>query len=181
MQAGFPLEDVMGGSLEEVFTKRGDFSLKLKDGIQLPAHLSKGSLHVTTGKPVATEEDKVLALSNAYGLGRTIWIPSMIGLGARHEGNEALSKWLMKELAPDLAAWPIRFKTRQPQVLMRSMKTDSGYLSMIVNKSAEERRIPFLVANKNLKPEILFADKSGTVAGRNAQIQPEETMVIEWK
>ena len=181
MQAGFPLEDVMGGSLEEVFTKRGDFSLKLNDGSLLPAHLFKGSLHVTTGKPVANEDDKVLALSNAYGLGRTLWIPSMIGLGARHEGNEALSKWLMKELAPDLADWPIRFQTREPNLLMRSMETGSGYLTIIVNKSAETRRVPFVLAKKNLKPMILFADKGGTVANQIVRIQPEETLVIEWK
>ena len=181
MQTGFPLEDVMGGSLKEVFTKRGDFPLKLNDGIQLPAHLFKGSLHVTTGKPLATQDDEVLALSNAYGQGGAIWIPSMIGLGARHEGNEALSKWLMKELAPDIAGCPIRFQTRQPQLLMRTMQAGSGYLTIVVNKSTETERVPFLLTNRNLKPIILFADKGGTVNGQNALIHPEETLVIEWK
>jgi beta-galactosidase len=181
MQAGFPLEDVMGGSLEEVVTKRGDFSLKLNDGNLLPAHLFNGSFHGTTGKTVAIEDDKVVALSNVYGLGRTIWIPSMIGLGARHEGNEALSKWLMNELAPDLADWPIRFQTRLPHLLMRTMKTGSRYLTIIVNKSAETRSVPFVLTNKKLKPMILFADKGGTVTGKKAWIHPEETMVIDWK
>ncbi len=181
MQTGFPLEDVMGGSLEEVFTKRGDFSLKMNDGSVLPAHLFKGSLHGTTGKTLATEDDKVLALSNAYGLGRAIWIPSMIGLGARHEGNEALSKWLMNELNNDLARCPICFQTRQPQMLMRAMQTGSGYLTIIVNKSTEIRSVPFALTDKKLKPMILFADKSGTVTGEYARIHPEETMVIEWK
>ena len=171
----------MGGSLEEVFTRRGDFSLKLNDGSLLPAHLFKGSLHGTTGKTLAAEDEKVLALSNVYGLGRTIWIPSMIGLGARHEGNEALSKWLMNELAPDLAGWPIRFQTREPNLLMRTMQTGSAYLTITVNKSTEARLVHFVLANKNLKPIILFADKGGTVAGQQARIQPEETMVIEWK
>ena len=181
MQAGFPLKDVMGGSLEEMFTERGDFSLKMNDGSVLPAHLFKGSLHGTTGKTLATEDDKVLALSNAYGLGRTIWIPSMIGLGARHEGNEALSKWLMNELSSDLDRWPIRFQARQPQLLMRTMQTGSGYLTIIVNKSTETRNIPFALNDKKLKPMILFADKNGTVTGEYARIHPEETMVIEWK
>ena len=181
MQAGFPLEDVMGGSLAEVFTKRGGFSLKMNDGSQLPAHLFKGSLHVTTGEKIATEADEVFALSNAYGQGRAIWIPSMIGLGARHEGNAALSKWLMNEMAPDLAGWPIRFQARQSQLLMRTMQTGSGYLTIVVNKSTEIRRVPLLLANKNLKPTVLFADKGGAVAGRIVRIQPEETMVIEWK
>lgn len=181
MQTGFPLEDVMGGSLEEILTKRGDFSMKMNNGSLLPAHLFKGSLHETTGKPLATEDDKVLASSNAYGLGRTLWIPSMIGLGARHEGNEALSKWLMKELAPDLANWPFRFQARQPHLLMRTMRTGSDYLSIVVNKSAEARSVPFVLANINLKPTILFADKDAAVAGQKLRIQPEETMVIEWK
>jgi len=180
MQTGFPLEDVMGGSMAEVFTKCGDFLLKLKDGIQLPAHLFKGSLHVTTGMPLATQDDKVLALSNAYGQGRAIWIPTMIGLGARHQGNEILSKWLMNELSPDLARCPIRFQTWQPRMLMRTMQTDSGYLTIIVNKSTDTRRVPFLLINRNLKPTILFADKGGTVAGQSARIHPEETLVIEW-
>jgi beta-galactosidase len=143
--------------------------------------LFKGSLHVTTGKSMANEDDQVLALCNAYGQGRAIWIPSMIGLGARHEGNEALSKWLMNELSPDLTGWPIRFQARQPNILMRTMQTGSGYLTIIVNKSTETRRVPFVLAKKDLKPMILFADKGGTVAGQHARIQPEETMVIEWK
>ena len=181
MQAGFPLEDVMGGSLAEVFTKRGDFSLNMNDGSLLPAHLFKGSLRVTTGKPMANKDDQVFAMSNAYGQGRAIWIPSMIGLGARHDGNAALSKWLMNELSSDLNCWPIRFQARQPQMLMRTMQTGSKYLTIIVNKSTESRRVPFVLADKKLKPMILFADKNGTIAGEYARIQPEETMVIEWK
>ena len=171
----------MGGSLAEVFTKRGDFSLNMNDGSLLPAHLFKGSLRVTTGKPMANKDDQVFAMSNAYGQGRAIWIPSMIGLGARHDGNAALSKWLMNELSSDLNCWPIRFQARQPQMLMRTMQTGSKYLTIIVNKSTESRRVPFVLADKKLKPMILFADKNGTIAGEYARIQPEETMVIEWK
>ncbi len=181
MQTGFPLEDVMGASLAEVFTKRGDFSVTMKNGSQLPAHLFKGSLHVTSAKSTATEDGNVLAASNTYGQGRTVWIPSMIGLGARHASNAALSKWLMKELADDLANWPIRFKTWQPSVLMRTMKTRSGYLTILVNKSDETQLLLLVQPHNARKPTLLFADKGGTVAKQSVRIQPEETIVIEWK
>jgi beta-galactosidase len=181
MQAGFPLEDVMGGSLEEVVTKPGDFSLKLDDEMQIPAHLFKGSLHVTKGKSLLTEEGRVLAMTHSYGEGRTTWIPSMIGLGARHQGNEPLSKWLMNELSGDLKDFPIRFQTRQPNLLMRTMQISSGYLTIIVNKSTESRNVAFAVTEGNLKPSILFSDKDGTVDHQSALIHPEETLVIEWK
>lgn len=181
MQAGFPLADVMGGSLQEVFTNRGDFSLKWNDGSQLPAHLFKGSLHATTGQPMAGEDGKVLAMSNTYGQGRTVWIPSMIGMGARHAGNESLSKWLMKLLATNHADLAIRFQEWQSKVLMRAMKTNSGYLTIIVNKSPETRTVPLSLPSKILNPSPLFADKGGMVVGQNVTIHPEETMVIEWK
>ncbi len=181
MQAGFPLEDVMGGSLQEIVANRGDFSLKLNNESHLPANLFKGSLHVTSGKPFATEDGTVLAMRNAFGRGTTLWIPSMLGMGARHEGNEALSKWLMAELSGDFAKFPIRFQTWQPKLLMRTMKTSEGYLTIVVNKSSESKNVSIAVADSDLKPAILFADKLGAVTNQRLMIHPEETLVIEWK
>jgi beta-galactosidase len=181
MQAGFPLEDVMGGSLQEVFAKRGEFSLKMDDGSQLPANLFKASLHVTTGKPFATENGKVLAMRNSIDKGSTVWIPSMLGIGARQAGNKPLAKWLMGELTPDLEKLPIRFKEWHSKLLMRSMKTDTGFLTILVNKSPETYSVPLLLAPASLNPSIRFADKGGTVAGSEVRIHPEETMVIEWR
>jgi beta-galactosidase len=181
MQAGFPLEDVMGGSLQEIVTNRGDFLLKLNDGSQLPANLFKGSLYVTSGKPFVMEDGKALAMRNAFGSGTTFWIPSMLGIGARHKGNQALSKWLMAELSGDFAKFPIRFQTWQPKLLMRTMKTSEGYLTIVVNKSSGSKNVSFVVADSNLKPAILFENKRGAVTNRSLTIHPEETLVVEWK
>ena len=181
MQTGFPLEDVMGGSLSEVFTQRDDFTLKTVDEIELPAHLLKGSLRLTTAKALAIENDIVTASVNVYGNGKAIWVPSLIGLGAKRSSNEVLSNWLMAELQTDLERWPVRFESWQADVMLRTMTTPSGYLTILINKSTEARIVPLAWNNDAITSFILFADKAGTVVDRAVHMHAEETIVIEWR
>ncbi|MEI8085337.1 MAG: beta-galactosidase trimerization domain-containing protein [Paludibacter sp.] len=180
MQTGFPLQDVMGGSLAEVVTTPGDFSLKIGSD-NLPAHLFKGLLNNTTGKILAKEGDNVVAITNQFGKGNTTWIPSMLGLGAKRVDNGPLSRFLQTELSETISSFPVRFDKPQKGVQMRTMVSGSDIITIIINKSTEVKTIPLIVKNKNLKPNVLVASKQGTLSGKTISIKPEETMVIQWK
>jgi beta-galactosidase len=180
MQTGFPLEDVMGGTLAEVITTTGDFKLKLGSE-NLPAHLFKGLLHNTSGKVLASEGDNIIAISSQYGNGNTIWIPSMLGLGAKRVDNGPLSGFLSNELAETINAFPVHFAKPQKGVLMRSMISGEKIITIIINKSSEEKNIPLVLKNRSSEPNVLVASKQGSISGKTINIKPEETMVIEWE
>jgi beta-galactosidase len=180
MQTGFPLEDVMGGSLAEVVTKPGDFSLKI-GAENLPAHLFKGLLHTTTGKVLAKEGDNVLAITNQYGKGSTTWIPSMLGLGAKKVDNVPLSRFLQAELSETFGNFPVRFASPQKGVQMRTMVSGSSIITILINKSADIKTVPLIFKDKKYKSTVLVASKQGVVTDTIVRINPEETIVIEWK
>lgn len=180
MQTGFPLEDVMGGSLAEVVTTPGDFNLKIGTE-NLPAHLFKGLLSSTTGKVLAKEGDNVVAMSNKFGKGSTTWIPSMLGLGGKRVDNMPLSRFLKTELSETISTFPVRFDSPQKGVQMRTMVSGSEIITIIINKSLETKTIPLVLRNNNFIPNILVASKQGSLSGKIVNINPEETMVIEWK
>jgi beta-galactosidase len=180
MQTGFPLEDVMGGTLAEVITTPGDFTLKLGEE-NLPAHLFKGLLHNTSGKILASEGDNIICISNQFGKGSTIWIPSMLGLGAKRVDNAPLSRFLSTELSETIDAFPVHFDKPQKGVLMRTMLSGSKIITIIINKSSESKIISLILKNYNAKPNVLVASKQGSISGKTISIEPEETMVIEWE
>ena len=180
MQTGFPLEDVMGGSLAEVVTAPGDFNIKIGSG-NIPAHLFKGLLNNTTGKVLAKEGDNIIVLSNQFGKGSTLWIPSLLGLGAKRVDNAPLSRFLSIELSGTINAFPVHFDKPQKGVLMRTMVSGQKIITIIINKSAEAKSIPLVLKNSNAKPNVLVAGKLGSISGKTIRIKPEETMVIEWE
>lgn len=180
MQTGFPLEDVMGGSLAEVVTTPGDFNLKIGSE-NLPLHLFKGLLNNTTGKVLAKEGDNVVAITNKFGNGSTTWVPSMLGLGAKRVDNIPLARFIQSELAGTIHNFPIGFEVPQKGVQMRTMVSGSEIITIIINKSAKMKTIPLVVKNSNAKPTVLVASKQGSVSGKKIRIQAEETMVIVWK
>ena len=64
---------------------------------------------------------------------------------------------------------------------MKSMISGSSILSVVVNKSDEEKNLTLILRNPELKPAVLFANKNGNVSGKDVKIMPEETLVIEWR
>lgn len=180
MQTGFPLADVMGGSIAEIITTPGDFRMKIGSE-NLPAHLFKGFLNATTGKVLAKEGDNVIAMTNQFGKGSTTWIPSLLGLGAKRVDNVPLSRFLQTELSETISDFPIYFEKPQKDVMMRTMVSGSEIITIIINKSAETKSFKLSVKNKSAKPTVLVASKQGSVTGKTIRIQAEETMVIVWK
>lgn len=175
---GFPLKDVFGGELKEVKCTPGDFDKYLPD--RMPIHLWQGFISPGTGKSEAKEGGTTTVLRNHFGKGEVVWIPSLVGLGARRtHQSTALSDWLMKELEIVADKLPFRFKRQEKNLMVQTLRRGDSYFTVIVNKDTEARQIDYIVKDK--KAKLIFANKEGRLNTSGVTINPEETMVIEWR
>lgn len=182
MKTGFPLEKLFGGNIKEFRLIGDQFPLNLDNPLlNLPAHLWRGTIKTTTANKIGTFNNEIIASRNFSGRGEILWVPSLIGLGARNNENYyPLSVLLSGELGQSLANVQFRFRQHQPGMLMKTLQSGSDFLTVIINKSPVERIVPLIVKDTVADPVILFSDKGGTVNNNVVSISPEETLVILW-
>jgi len=173
---GFPLEDVFGGSLKEIKCTSGDFFMKFND-TNFPIHLWKGYLDKNSGEVLAKEDKSITAISNTFGTGKVIWIPSLLGLGARRSGNfSPLSGFLRDELKEEIKKMPVLLKKQEKNIILQSFYSKDNLMFILINKSNQKRKVK--IKTQDLKPRVLFADKRGSANRENIYISPEETMIF---
>jgi len=180
MKTGFPFAKLMGGNISEFKAVDNLFDVNI-DQLTLPAHLWRGFIRNTSGKVVSTVDGEAVATRNQFGKGETLWIPSLLGLGARLGGTEKLAQLLAQELKSNFNKAPYSFASLQKGMLMKTLQSGNSLITVVVNKSTDSRRVVLDTTGKSKKPTLLFADKKGTVSGQILSISPEETLVIEWK
>lgn len=174
---GFPLADVFGGNVKEIKCTPGDFEIHLGDS--MPVHLWQGLLAPEGGEPIASAEDgSVLAMRHRYGKGEVVWVPSLISMGARRNGAAPFSKWLMSELQPVVDSLPFRFNRYEEGVMAQTLRKGNADITVLVNKNPEPRTVECVTPSR--KGSVIFADKGGSLDGKNVTIHPEETIVIRW-
>ena len=176
---GFPLADVFGGEISEVKTIPGDFSMSPDS--DMPVHLWKSYIANHTGTVLfGNSSQTITAIRNKYGEGETLWIPSLVSLGARRTGNAApLASLLVRECASSLDNIPFRFADFEDRVMMSTLASGGKYVTVLINKGKEPKQVDLLTQRKN--PRVIFADKTGSVKNRRVSINPEETMVLLWE
>ena len=181
MKTGFIYENLFGGNISEFKLIDNLFATYI-DGNNLPTHLWQGYIVAIKGQSFSNPDGKSIAIRNKIGQGEVFWIPSLIGLGSRLQMDySSLAVLLNKEVKVSIANSPIKFETLQSHVLMKTMHSGISLVTVIVNKSIGVKTIAISLSNPKLKPTVLFANLQGTVSGKIVSIQPEETMVIEWK
>lgn len=182
LKTGFPLEELFGGNVREFKLTGNIFNINLDNPkLALPGHCWQGTLITTTAMPIGYSNQEIIASRNTFGKGEVIWIPALSGLAGRIQGYSPLVALLENELRPDLTLVPFRFRERQEGMLLKTLKSDESYVTLVVNKSGVARSIA-LINNTKMKPLILFADKGGTVTGNDViTISSEETIVLLWK
>ena len=181
MKTGFAFEKLFGGNISEFKMVNNLFPSNI-NGCNLPTHLWRGYIVPSTGKSVAATDGHPIAVRNQVGKGEVVWIPSLLGLGSRIKNDyTALTTFLDKELKSSIGNNPARFETTQGNVLMKSMQSGKSLVTIIVNKSAQEKKIILSLSHPELVPKILYSNLGGEVAGKVLLIKPEETMVIVWE
>jgi beta-galactosidase len=180
MQTGFPLADLLGGNISEFKALGERFDLTLNDGATLPAHLWRGTIKNVSGTPLSAKDKEVFATRHSFGKGETLWIPSMIGMGAWQRDNTALAKLARRETLGTVPNLPILFKHQEKLALLKTLVSGGALITVMINKDAAAKSIPLLV-KKGLKPKLLFADKGGRITASSAVLSPEETLVALWQ
>jgi beta-galactosidase len=177
---GFPLADLLGGTISEFKALGERFEVPMTDGPALPAHLWRGTVKNATGTPLATEGGEVFATRHAFGQGATLWIPSLVGLGAWQRDNTALATFARREVLGAVPALPVLFKRQEKLALLKTLVSGDSLITVMINKDKVAKKIPLLV-KKGLKPTVLFADKGGRISASSATLSPEETLVAKWE
>jgi len=164
----------VGGSLKEVKSIGGDSNLEVLR--KMPVHLWKGYICNISGDVISKENELITGTRNKFGKGEVIWVPSLLGLGARRTGDsENLSELLIKELNPSL---PICLHKHEKGVFMQTSKGENSYISVIINKNNINKTVSI---KSMLKPNIIFSNKGAILNSNILTINPEETVLITWK
>lgn len=181
MKTGFPLEKLFGANIREFKLQGNLFEISLSDpSLKIAGHCWQGTMITTTAKPIGINNGEIVATRNIYGNGEVIWIPGLIGLAGRLGGYPALSSLLINEIKENLSSVPFRFKVPATGLLMKTLQSGDSYITVIINKNSGSQEIE-LVNGRNLKPTVLFSDKTGKINNNKLSLATEETMVIHWK
>jgi beta-galactosidase len=181
MKTGFPFENLFGGNVREFKLVDNLFNVEI-GGNTIPAHLWLGYVLAGSGKVAATQDGEAIALRNQLGNGEVIWIPSLIGLGSRLEGDySSLTGFLNVELARSMEIVPVKFKRAQKDILMKTMISGESIITVVINKGEKTGRVKLDFSTGTDHPRILYSNKQGKIRGDRLRIEPEETMVIRWE
>lgn len=181
MKTGFPFEKLFGGNISEFKLVDNLFDMEL-DGAKIPAHLWRGSIWNESGKAESVIDGQIYALRHSFGKGEVLWMPSLLGLGSRIAGNyQPLCEMLKQEIPFD--AFPARFEKHVSGLLMKTMQSGNSLITIIINKSGRTQEVPLIFNKANLQPTLLFVNKGSQISKGldDIKINPEETLVIEWK
>ncbi len=179
MNDDFPLKNLFGGDLSEFKFVGNLFDTNIS-GNQLKAHLWEGFIKPVAGKVISRKGNLITGVSNRYGEGKVIWIPSLISLGTQ----------LTKEYEPlvDLfnqefkTTERFRFKKNQQGAMMRTLQNGDKIISILVNQNPETLSIELDGFDNYKVSRLLFQNKNGTInKQKTVTIHPEETIVIEWE
>jgi len=181
MQTNFPFESLFGGNIKEFKLVGNEFELHINNPyMTLPAHLWRGTIDSHGAVPIGTSNSEATAVINTFGKGKVVWVPSLLGIGARLKGDEPLASFLNEEATSSISNIDFRFQTWQEGMMLKTLKSGSSFITIVINKSNRIKNIE-LEMKKSLRPAVLFANKGGSALGRHIIISPEETMVIQWK
>jgi len=185
MKTGFPLADLCGASIKEFKLKGNLFEIELSSPeLVLTGHCWQGTLQLQTATSIAISDDGIIAVRHPFGSGEVLWVPALLGMGARLENNSALAMLLYQEAANSIQQIPFRFTRQQPGVLSRTLQSPSGYVTVLINKNSQPIELEMILPDslpQNCQPMILSSIQEGRVLSQNRfLLPPEETLVLKW-
>lgn len=176
MKTGFPFQNLFGGNISEFKAMGNLFELEYRGDLTLPVHLWKGLISVNTGTVVAESDHKPIAVRNRFGKGEVLWIPSLVGLGARiSDNNESLYRLMKDEVKIE---YPFQLKGYHPGVIIKVLKSGNSFMTILINKTDQNLSVE---VDTDLKPvRIVYPENSKLEYSKIFAISSEATMVIEW-
>lgn len=183
--AGFPLSEVAGGELKEVFLRSTTpmVSLTTPPNTGLPSRLWISSINISHSsvKPIGEQDGEVIAterdLPNG---GRVIWIPSPIGLGAWLTAPQPLANYLQSTLNVIKSA-PFYFPKPENSCLLRVLENHGTYTTVVTNETGITKNCG-LNTPTGLHPTSLWGALP-QISSRQAifSLPPRGTSVTLWR
>lgn len=181
MLTGFPFKDLFGGNISEFRKLETPVYYDLEGVKDIPVIGWQGFIIPNSQtKTVLEKDNKTLATRSKYGHGDAVWVPGLLGLAAWEVNASPLANWLYKEL--DMKELPFLFKNYEKDVLMKTLKSGDKFITIMVNKSGEERKLEIKQkGNRRLTPSVLFPENKRISNDYLFQIPSEETLVLCWE
>jgi beta-galactosidase len=185
---GFPFKECFGASVSEYKLVNNLFDLSLDaEDLKLKAHLWQGTLKLFTASSISRSkfssvEEEIYGSRNDFGKGQVVWIPSLLGLGSRINGDyKALCSFLHLELSEIIQKLPVSFSSHKAGMLLKVIRNGDRYLTVFVNKSGLDQYLS-LVVNGLVYERIAFSsDRYSNFSDDTVSIKSEQTVVVEWK
>jgi len=178
IQTGFPLQNLVGGTIKEIKLIKEIFPYKLNEMVDsLPVHMWETEILQATGKVEGKMGDEIIALRNQYGNGEVLWIPAMIGLGAWLDDNGPLASLLINEGLLDNETFS--FGSHYPGLFMKVLRNGNEYLFVIVNQKEDSKDI--LVRPMDyMKTQFLYGEMISNIQ-ETIHIEGRETLVFKYR
>lgn len=173
----FPLQRALGGTIKDILSDSIKFQIKLNND-SLFSQLIYTEITPEGGRVIGRYNGKTISLTNNFGNGQTIWVPSLIGVGAWVYGDKPLSRWLKDEITPVLHEVPFRFASYSKDCYMQILQNKNGYLTIIINGSKELKNIN-LLSTTGKKAKVLFGS-GWNESKHELRMSPNSTVVISW-
>jgi len=178
IQTGFPLQNLVGGTIKEIKLIREIFPYKLNGmSDSLPVHMWETEIFPATGKVEGKSGNKVIALRNQFGKGEVLWVPAMIGLGAWLNDNGPLAKLLIHEGLLDSDTFS--FGSHYPGLLMKVLKNKNKYMFVLVN-GTEDGKDVLIRPLDYLKTQFLYGKMISNVP-ETIHVEGRETLVFMYR
>jgi beta-galactosidase len=185
---GFPLKACFGATIREFKLVDNLFDLPLDaSDLVLKSHLWRGTLKLFTATSiaksgVASDTEEIYSARNDFGKGEVVWIPSLLGLGSRINGDyKELCAFLRDELDDIIQELPIRFSNHQPGMLMKQIRNGNRYLTVLVNKSGSDQNVELTIQDLICEEVVFISDPLSTFSKNLFYIKSEETVVVKWQ
>ena len=180
---GFPLAEVTGGRLKEVYLrgKTPVVSLTAPSDTVLPSRFWISSIDSSSTTVIGQQNGEVIATERDLpGGGRAIWIPSPIGLGAWLTDAQPLTQYLQASLNDVLSA-PFTLTQPQDSCLLRVLENQGAYLTVLTN-GAETSKKCEIKAPPGLHATTLWGRMPQVSAtGSTHLLEPQGTFVQLWQ
>lgn len=174
----FPLSDLFGGSVSEYYFEDNLFDMKINDLPILDVHALKGIVNSKNGERIRNEQGEIIGIVNNFSIGNVLWIPSLIGLGSRISNNYIP---LIKLIEPFLNIKnELHFELYQEGVLMKNLKSGEELITVIVNKSENNKEIKLKGFDQYKNPKVIYRSKNSKINKHKVNIDSEDTLVILW-
>jgi beta-galactosidase len=173
----FPLAEVFGGSIQEIFIEHDHFNIYL-DGYKepFPSQFWYAQILPGTGKVVGSHNKKPIALRNQQG--SVLWMPTMVDVGAWAVNSLPLGDLLKNEAGDQLKDLPFRFNTFHESCFMHTLSIPGGYITVVVNDNSTKEEIE-ITSSKDLKSKVLYG-KGWDSISNVLTLEPGETVVLKW-